>query len=53
MQKHEDLRIWALIILSLTWPKSHFGEFDIAWPKLWHKNGVLVEFLGVLVLDIA
>ena len=30
MQKHEDLRIWVLVILSLSSPRSHFGGFEIA-----------------------
>ena len=36
LQKHEDLRIWA----------PHNIEFDIAWPKLWHKNCVFGEIFG-------
>ena len=31
------------ILTSLTLPRSHF---DIAWPKLWHKNGVFGEIFG-------
>ena len=23
-----------------------WGHFDVAWPKLWHKNGVLDQNLG-------
>ena len=22
------------------------GHFDVAWPKLWHKNGVFEKILG-------
>ena len=22
------------------------GHFDVAWPKLWHKNGVFDQILG-------
>ena len=42
-----------LIILSLMLPRSYLASltsprshFDIAWPKLWYKNGVFCDIFG-------
>ena len=32
-----DFRVW----LDIAW-----GQFDVAWPKMWHKNGVFDQILG-------
>ena len=43
LKKYQDLGISAPQILEFD---VALGHFDVAWPKLWHKNGVFDQILG-------